>query len=194
MDITYQPPPFELKICGIFEAQLWTQNGWPTHVVSMVDPGVNVPFTCANHLILHLHDVESQMVDEWVLGSEEHVDAILDFTRDLADGDRLLVHCHQGLSRSTSASLGIMLQHGMDAEAAYRHVESIRDILLPNSLISRIIDDRFNLGGELTDIVMRERREKMQRRMTRSIDATDHSSVMAMKDLLVRLDLPKTGS
>jgi hypothetical protein len=82
----------------------------------------------------------------------------------------------------------------MDAETAYRHVESVRDILLPNGLISRIIDDRFNLGGKLVDMVMRERQEKMQRRMSRSIDATDHSSVMAMKDLLVRLDLPKPGS
>lgn len=194
MDKTYQLPPFELKICGIFEAQLWTQNGWPTHIVSMVDPGVHVPFTCKNHLVLHLHDAESQVYQEWILPNKQHLDEILEFSQSLGTGDRLLVHCHQGLSRSTAASLGIMLQHGMEPEQAYRHVESVRDILLPNGLLSRIVDERFGLGGVLIDIVMSERREKMQRRMARAVDATDHSSVMAMKDLLVRLDLPKMDS
>lgn len=178
---------FELKICGIFEAGRWADNGWPTHVISMVDPSVEIPFTCKNHLILHLHDVESQLRAEWVLGSEQHIDAILEFTKDLTSHHRLLVHCHQGISRSTAASIGIMLQHGMDAESAYRYVESVRDILLPNGLIIRMLDDRFNLDGALVDLVIAERREKMQRRMDQAIDITDHSNVVEMKSILEKL-------
>lgn len=178
---------FDLKISGIFEAGRWADVGWPTHIVSMVDPGVALPFTCDNHLVLHLHDVESQLMDHWVLPNEQHLDAILDFSKGLQDGDRLLVHCHQGLSRSTSAAIGIMVQHGMDAESAYRHVESVRDILLPNGLITRMIDDRFGLGGELVDLVMGERRAKMQARMDRAVDTNDHGNVVEMKSILEKL-------
>jgi predicted protein tyrosine phosphatase len=175
---------FELKICGIFEAGRWAENGWPTHIISMVDPGVQILFSCENHLVLHLHDVESQLMESWVLPNEHHLDSILEFSKDLQDGDRLLVHCHQGISRSTSAAIGIMIQHGMDAEAAYRHVESVRDILLPNGLITRMIDNRFGLNNALIDLTMGERRAKMQTRMDRSIDANDHGNVVEMKSIL----------
>lgn len=178
---------FELKVCGIFEASRWADNGWPTHVISLVDPGVILPFGCDKHLVLHLHDVESQLRNEWVLPNQGHVDAILEFTQDLQDGDRLLVHCHQGLSRSTSAAIGVMIQHGMGAAEAYRHVENVRDILLPNGLITRMVDERFGLEGGLVDLVMEERRNKMRRRMDRSIDATDHGNLVEMKSILEKL-------
>lgn len=178
---------FELKITGLYEAGLWVKNGWATHCVSMVDPSVEIPFTCKNHLVLHLHDVESQLRNEWVLGSEEHIDAILEFTKCLKDTDRLLVHCHQGISRSTSAAIGIMIQHGMDATGAYRYVESIRDILLPNGLITKMIDDRFGLNGELYHLVISERKAKMQRRMDRAVDSNNHDNVVEMKSILEKL-------
>lgn len=178
---------FELKVCGIFEAGRWVDNGWPTHVISLVDPGVTLPFGCEKHLVLHLHDVESQLRNEWVLPNEKHLEEILGFSRDLGDGDRLLVHCHQGLSRSTAAAIGIMVQHGMDPESAYRHVEGVRDILLPNGLITRMIDGKFGLGGHLVDIVMRERREKMRRRMDRAVDTNDHGNLVEMKSILEKL-------
>ena len=178
---------FELRISGIFEAGRWADNGWPTHIISLVDPGVVPPFTAERHLVLHLHDVESQLRDEWVLPNEGHLDEILGFSRDLKDGDRLLVHCHQGLSRSTAAAIGIMVQHGMGPEEAYLHVEGVRDILLPNGLITRMIDEKFDLDGVLLDIVMGERREKMRKRMDRSVDTLDHGNLVEMKSILERL-------
>lgn len=178
---------FELKISGIFEAGRWADNGWPTHIISLVDPGVIPPFTAKRHLVLHLHDVESQLRDEWVLPNEQHLDEILKFSRDLEDDDRLLVHCHQGLSRSTASAIGIMVQHGMDPEAAYRHVEGVRDILLPNGLITRMIDEKFGLEGRLVELVMRERREKMRRKMDASVDTLDHGNLVEMKSILEKM-------
>ena len=155
----------------------------------MVDPGIAIPFTCENHLILHLHDVESQLRDHWILPNESHVNSILEFTKDLTSTDRLLVHCHQGLSRSTSAAIGVMIQHGMDYLAAYKHVESVRDILLPNGLITNMIDNKFDLNGELLGLVMNERRDKMRKRMDDSINHTSHNDVIEMKSILSRLNL-----
>ena len=178
---------FDLKISGIYEASRWVANGWATHCVSMVDPDVDPTFSCKNHLILKMHDVETQLRSEWVLPNESHIDQILEFTKDLSDTDNLLVHCHQGISRSTSAAIGILLQHGMDAESAYRYVESIRDILLPNGLITQMLDDRFGLDGKLIDLVMSERKAKMQRNMDRAIDSNNHSNVVEMKSILEKL-------
>lgn len=178
---------FELKITGIYEASRWVENKWATHCISLVDPGVNPSFLCKNHLILKLHDVETQVVPEWILPNQSHIDQILEFTKNLGDGDKLLVHCHQGLSRSTAASIGILLQHGFDAESAYRYVETVRDILLPNGLITRMLDERFELNGELTNIVMTERREKMKSRMVDTVDTNNEDNLAAMKAILEKL-------
>lgn len=178
---------FELKISGIFEAGRWADNGWPTHIISMVDPGVAIQFSADNHLKLHLHDAESQLRSDWILPNESHVESILDFTKDLKDSDRLLVHCHQGLSRSTAAAIGVMLQHGMDYQQAYEHVESVRDILLPNGLIIQILDNKFELDGKLHKLIMDNRREKMKKRMDRNVNETNHNDVLEMKSILEKL-------
>lgn len=178
---------FELKISGIYEASRWVTNGWATHVISLVDPSTHIDFKCDNHLILKFHDVESQVMDEWVLPSEQHVDAILEFTKNIPDNTKLLVHCHQGLSRSTAAAIGVMLQKGMDPESAYLYVESVRDILLPNGLITQILDDKFQLNGALVELVMSERKKHMQKRMDVSIDANSPENLVAMKKILESL-------
>lgn len=89
--------------------------------------------------------------------------------------------------RSTAAAIGIMLQHGMDAESAYRYVESVRDILLPNGLIIKMLDNKFALNGELIALVMNERREKMQASLSKDVKIDNHSNVVEMKAILEKL-------
>jgi predicted protein tyrosine phosphatase len=178
---------FELKITGIYEAEKFVNNRWATHCISLVDPEVNPLFLCKNHLILKLHDVETPVVPEWILPNKSHVDQILEFTKNLGDNDKLLIHCHQGVSRSTAVAIGVLLQHGFDPESAYRYVENIRDILLPNGLITRMLDERFALNGELTNIVISERKEKMKLRMDDKIDTNNENNLVAMKSILEKL-------
>jgi len=179
---------FELKITGIYEASRYIENGWPTHVISLVDPGVTPPQGCGNHLTLHMHDIETQIAPEWVMPTVQDLDAILAFGEGLGDGDRLLVHCHQGISRSTAAAIAILIQHGMTAEGAYRYAESIRDILMPNGFITRATDAHFGLSDELIDLVMEERKIKMQHRLANINGTSDQSDLIAIKAILERLN------
>jgi predicted protein tyrosine phosphatase len=91
------------------------------------------------------------------------------------------VHCHQGISRSTAASIGVLLQHGMTAQNAYNHVAKLRDILLPNGLIIRMLDEKFGLNGELVDLIFNERKIRMQKHLDQEANVNRHSDVLEMK-------------
>ena len=52
----------------------------------------------------------------------EHVIEVLEFTKDLTDDDKVLVHCFAGISRSITFAIGIYIQHGMTYEDAYSQV------------------------------------------------------------------------
>lgn len=182
---------FELKVGGIFEAGRFIEGKWPTRIVSLVDPKVNMPSAGDHHFIAKMHDVESQVMPHWILPSKEHIQEILNFTKDLTDTDKLLVHCHMGVSRSTATAIGICIQHSMNFKEAYEHVFSVRDCLMPNRLIVKHLDEIFNLGGEFYNFITEKRTKDMQRRADQIIDeanpANRTANVDAMKDILIKL-------
>ena len=181
---------FELKVCGLVEAKLFANNNWPTHIISLIDPGTTVSFTCEHHLIRHFNDIESQIecknVFDWILPKIEDLEAVLEFTKDLRESDKLIVHCHQGVSRSTAMAIGIMSQYGMNAREAYTYVENIRDCLLPNGLISKFVDDMFNFNGELVDIV-KENRKYLMNRYLNTTESDNKKAILEMKSILDKL-------
>lgn len=175
---------FDLMVCGLEEAISLVDSGWPTRVISTVNMSVEFSWDLDQHLIVRMNDIEQDFGPKWITPSIEHVDAVLGFTNGLGETDRLIVHCHQGLSRSTAMAIGICVQHGMDPISAYRHVERIRPVLLPNTLIIALIDDRFGLKGKLTELVLAERRKKMNDHMGGSACITKHGDVVEMKSIL----------
>lgn len=144
---------FNLKINGIAEATIWVKNHWPTHVISVVDPSTELNFEHEKHLVVRAHDACRKKSDYTVLFDQTHLDSILEFTQSLKDGDRLLVHCHQGIARSTAVSIGILLQHGFDPASAYDQVRSLRDIMIPNQHIVELLDRHFRLNQTLIKTV-----------------------------------------
>ena len=148
---------FELKVACLYEANLLVAESWPTRIVSLtgdVDVQHNTPIP---HLHVQVNDVGHAA--HWALRpTPEHLQTVLQFTEDLTDEDRLLVHCFAGQSRSTAIAIGILLQHGMDHQQAFEHVASIRDILLPNTLFIQHIDDYFGLHNKLVEHVANHHR------------------------------------
>ena len=182
---------FELKITGLYEAGLWANKPWPTHIISIINPNVQLPFSCENHLILEFHDVESH-IDGHTLPGMRHIEQILEFSKSFVDGDRILIHCHQGVSRSTAAALGILIQHGFDIDSAYIYIESIRDVLLPNGLMIKYFDNYFNFNGELHNLVIEKRKEQFKKQSEISAkfasgDFNKHENLVEMKSILEKL-------
>lgn len=175
---------FELRVCGVKEAGDLIQAGWPTRVLSVVSPTLELQWTHGNHQAVRVHDIEQEIGPGWVLPRDEHLDQALAFTADLNDHDRLIVHCRYGIGRSTAVAIGVCIQQGMEPEAAYRHVEMIRDFLLPNAAIIELIDRRFGLNNALVGLVSRERRSRMRAMLGVSASIDSRDDVLAMKSIL----------
>jgi predicted protein tyrosine phosphatase len=160
---------FDIKIAGIYEAGLLVDQGWPTKVISLVDPGTPIPWKQPDHLIVRMHDITSRQNSRSVIPDWNHLDTVMNFTKNIDSGEHLLVHCHQGISRSTAMAIAVCIQHGMSPEAAYKYVKQRRDFMMPNMLLINLIDSYWDCDGALVDIA-RADRESMKNTASKNSD------------------------
>jgi predicted protein tyrosine phosphatase len=145
---------FEFHVASFLEAQRLMREGWPSHIVTALGTADIIPSDGPHHYVMEFDDTE--VVDEkgkWVAITREDVERLLEFTRDIPEGARLLVHCRAGKSRSTALAMGIAMQHGMTAQQAFSTVQEIRPVLIPNRRIVDLIDEILDRDDKLTPIV-----------------------------------------
>jgi predicted protein tyrosine phosphatase len=147
---------FRITVCGVAELDAHCAVG-VTHVLSILDPGDPPPpalgaFGEHERLDLRFHDIIDPQPG-MRLAAPTDVDALLAFGRDLAAerAAHLLVHCHQGVSRSTAAMALVLAQARPDApaDAALAEVARIRRRAWPNLRIIELGDSRLGRGGTL---------------------------------------------
>ena len=135
---------FDLKVTGLSEAK--ALNWWPTHTISVVSVN-SLTKSGKNHLVMEMEDVEDSRDERppnlW------HAATILEFTKNLQDTDKLLVHCFAGMRRSTATAIAILIQHGMTIPEAFAKCFEVRSIMMPNRLMLELFDEQLGLGGEL---------------------------------------------
>jgi predicted protein tyrosine phosphatase len=159
---------FELKISNLSTA-LQLSEVWATHVVSLLDPDINDHFLISfpkpteNQQIrrYHFHDITPtsalrKLLPEAKIATSEQMQDILDFTASLQSTDKLLVHCHAGISRSTAVACGILCQHGLSPKLAIKHVLSIRPQAFPNKHILTLFDEILGFKGQLVEDISQE--------------------------------------
>lgn len=144
---------FEIKVCELDTAEYHRQDWGATRVVSLVDPKAvdRIPVR-EDRIIIGMSDVNLVNASRTPPRPGQVLE-VLEFTKNLQPTDRVLVHCHAGVSRSTAMAIGILCQHGMTPAAALAHVRSIRPQLWPNTLIIGYLDDILGLKGELLTVV-----------------------------------------
>ncbi|MDM8557303.1 dual specificity protein phosphatase family protein [Candidatus Parabeggiatoa sp. HSG14] len=145
---------FELKVSSLRQALELSQN-WATHTISLLDPdytGIK-PKPGQNALLqsYYFHDVfkPSTLLPNQTFATAKQIQDILEFTETLKTTDKLLVHCHAGISRSTAVGCGVLCQHGLTPSEAIEHILSIRQIAWPNAHIIALFDEILVLDGEL---------------------------------------------
>lgn len=141
---------FDLRVSSFDEVHGIVESGWPTRIISAISK--KMPDYGSHHLCVSFDDIARPLCG-YVHPLLEHVIKVLDFTKDLTDDDKVLVHCLAGISRSTSLAIGIYIQHGMSYEDAYNQVALHRPQLSPNALIIKYIDNHFELGNQLYELV-----------------------------------------
>jgi len=152
---------FELRISSLSQALLLSEK-WATHVVSLLDPEHIAPIPQTSQEIQlcrqffhditpdELHDPSwQQLAITPVLVSRTQIEQILAFTQALKRGDRLLIHCHAGVSRSPAIASGVLCQHGLTAQYALERVLELRSIASPNRYILQLMDEVLALNGGL---------------------------------------------
>ena len=72
--------------------------------------------------------IQNRDGDPW---SKEQVRAAIDYIHDKLALGPVLVACAAGMSRSASMVIAYLVRTGWAADAAYRHVKSVRPIICP---------------------------------------------------------------
>jgi predicted protein tyrosine phosphatase len=145
---------FELKIVGADDAEVLIREGWPTRIVTL--RAMSGTVVGSHHLYVVVDDISAVTQDNRHPTLAD-LTQVLDFTRNLSDTDRLLVHCKGGQSRSPAIAIAICIQHGMTYREAFAHIATIRPILLPNPLLIQHIDEHFGLEGKLVQLATAHR-------------------------------------
>lgn len=173
---------FQLQIDSLGDLWQTIPSFRPTHIVSVIDGTMDPLPGEHQHLHVAMSDVAMPCTG-FIHPTAQHLEEILQFTQNLGDDDRLLVHCFAGQSRSTAVAIGILIQHSLDYREAFDTVARLRPILLPNRLLILLIDDHFNLGGQLEHLVYEYYRGSVDRP-----DGSDETAVNWMRRLIQSLD------
>ena len=126
-------------------------------LVSLLDPEwfPDTPPTIepSNHLRLGLCDLVSP-IEGRVIPCEEHIEALLEFGARWRFDERIVVHCHAGVSRSPAAILILLAQknRGREFELARLLRRRARHIR-PNPLMVEIADRLLGCEGRLVEAV-----------------------------------------
>ena len=148
---------FELKISNLKIALQLSQH-WATHTISLLNPDtgklIKIPLASPDALQrrYYIYDINPSEFSEFFkdkIATPEKIQDILEFTAPLQSKDKLLIHCHAGISRSTAVACGVLCQHGFTPSEAVKYVLSIRPPASPNRHILTLFDDILELKGQL---------------------------------------------
>jgi len=148
------PMSGDLWICRACDLPTVAVELRPHRILSIAAPGFRLLTPSGvdpdRHYHLNFDDIV-ESVAGYVEPSEAHVRSIIDLGAGLADTERILVHCHAGISRSSAAALILL---------AIRNPGHERDIasllraegpwFVPNRLMIEIADRLLGRGAVLS--------------------------------------------
>ena len=136
----------ELKVGNINDARFYGTLEWVTAVLGAIGPfDEDAGIKDKPYHVQRFHDILAGPGAPTLQDIKE----ILEFTGKLNHTDKLFVHCHAGISRSTALAIGVLIQHGYSIPAAFKYVEEDRPVLSPNATIITYLDELLDLEGEL---------------------------------------------
>jgi predicted protein tyrosine phosphatase len=158
----FSHPASPHHVCGLSELHA-APLAEAARIVSILDPGTKSPVELrgfsAKTLTLTFYDIVEATPNYDVLPDRSHIEAVLDFDRAAIASDRLVVHCHAGVSRSTASFVALLAQRRPKHEAAvFAELRSVRPCSWPNSRIIALADDILGTGGSLTRELRKHRK------------------------------------
>lgn len=143
---------FELKISGLNEAPN-IAYGWADRVISILDveSSSKPNFSCVvEHYTAVFDDVTSDKNFEkgYVEATYENIKNILDFTANITEKEKVLIHCHAGMSRSPGIAYLVCAQHEQSPAHALTTVRrAAHSLAVPNKRIVEIGEKILKIGN-----------------------------------------------
>ncbi len=134
-----------------FETAEASAIAWADKTVALLDPLFRTSWARRHpdHHGLFFEDTEPA-ADDPDGPTRAHLDAVLAVGASMRPGERLLIHCLAGMSRSTAAAIAVLVQAGHAADAAFEAIRRLREpTFWPNQVLIRLADQRFGLDGAL---------------------------------------------
>lgn len=146
----------EFTVCSKSEVKKTAKRFAATHLLSTLDVGdkifrpVRIPAT--NHLLLNFEDEEDPT--KWAAPTIEHAKIILEWSSNLPEDARVVVHCFAGACRSTAVALALWLQTNGTAKLAEgaEWLKADRPQACPNLLLAQHFDKLLGLDGQLIEV------------------------------------------
>lgn len=140
-----------MAVCGAHELRQGFVSWRGSHIISIQQgslPYRGPDLGDENHLVLDFDDV----TDPSRLGAPTlaHLASAMSFIDALPSEAVLIVHCAQGVSRSTALALGLLAREVPPGRAAAL-LHGLRPFACPNPLLVRLWDELLGLDGALID-------------------------------------------
>lgn len=160
---------FDITISDIETAETIIAN-WATKAIGLIDPecyGAILPRS--HYLQFYFHDSDNTEEPEYetdchtVIPTKHHIERILAFSSTFTEDDRILVHCHAGISRSSAVAIAVFAQHGREPFEAFYAAERVCPEMYPNRLILQHADELLSQNGNLVgylDIWLQNNRQR----------------------------------
>ena len=115
----------------------------------------------ARHLVFRFHDIISPL-GNCVMPTPDDVRSLIEFSEsvDSEQHRHVIIHCQQGISRSTAAAMILLWRHGrLDDALASGVLFALRPVFWPNSRMLVLADELLGARGELVSAGLRLRRQ-----------------------------------
>lgn len=141
----------EIKVVSLDE-YLNQFRDWPDAVITVMDDlhFEKVPVE-DHHLYIKARDIYDEK-DHDLRFNNSHLEKILEFVKN-ENPERLLIHCHQGISRSAAVAFILFYIETRDYETALNKLLEIRRFAWPNNLIVEVADNYLDLNGEMLSFI-----------------------------------------
>lgn len=130
----------------------------PSHLVTLLSPEfmIDTPrgFAQERHLRLGVNDICDPSMGTHP-PVEDHIAALLEFTREWDGSQPMVMHCWAGISRSMAAAFTVLCDRSWEG-AEFRIAREMRSRAAhayPNRLIVRLADDLLMRNGKMLEAV-----------------------------------------
>ena len=151
-------------VCSLNDLTSVCESIKPKFVISVIDPGYapETPKGVKYHLKLGFDDIVKISPENKIfrlntddipqtLPAENHIDSIIDFTKNYEDNENIVIHCWCGVSRSMATATYLLCRNNRSTiETNIKYIRNIAPHANPNKLLIKLFENKLNLKNEIT--------------------------------------------